>query len=152
MDTLMGKPLILDEEESEEAKLCATLMNLSVSSHSTQKFRLVNQDDKTKELQIPPKVFHLLAQILEQLGEGNSVICTPIDAVLTTQRAADLLGVSRTHLIKLLKNKTLPHTMVGSHRRVKLTDLLSYKERRKQEQREAMKALMNESEELGLYK
>jgi excisionase family DNA binding protein len=85
-------------------------------------------------------------------SEGNSVICTPIDAELTTQRAADLLGVSRTHLIKLLKNESLPHSMVGSHRRIRLTDLLSYKEQRKKKQRETMKALMHESEELGLYK
>jgi excisionase family DNA binding protein len=152
MDTLMGKPLMLDDEESEEARLCASLMNSSAYSRSTQKFRLINQDDRTQELQIPPKVFRLLGQILEQLGEGNSVICTPIDAELTTQRAADLLGVSRTHLIKLLKNNTLPFTMAGSHRRIKLTDLLNYKEQRKKEQREAMKALMHESEELGLYK
>ena len=42
--------------------------------------------------------------------------------------------------------------MVGSHRRIKLTDLLDYKEQRKKEQRETIKALMHESEELGLYK
>src|SRR5690625_6565686 len=47
---------------------------------------------------------------------------------LTTQQAADLLGISRLTLIKALDEGKLPYTRAGSHRRLALTDVLDYRE------------------------
>ena len=57
------------------------------------------------------------------------------------QQAADLLGISRPTLIKALDEKQLPYTRSGTHRRIALTDVLDYRERRRQAQYAAIDAL-----------
>jgi len=76
---------------------------------------------------LPEPAFRLLNEVLEQMARGNVVAITPIEADLTTQQAAELLGVSRPHLVKLLEEGALPYRMVGTHRRVALSDLTNYR-------------------------
>jgi 3,4-dihydroxy 2-butanone 4-phosphate synthase/GTP cyclohydrolase II len=52
---------------------------------------------------------------------------TPPEAELSTQQAAEMLGVSRPHLIKLLESGQLPYRKVGVHRRVRASDLAAYR-------------------------
>ena len=70
---------------------------------------------------------------------------------LTAQRAADLLGVSRPPLIKLLEAGVLPYHKAGSHRRIFLKDLLAYQKRRDEERKAALDRIAKEAFESGLY-
>jgi excisionase family DNA binding protein len=70
--------------------------------------------------------------------------------MLTTQEAANLLNVSRPHLIKLLEGGELPFELVGSHRRVRIDDLLAYRERRSRRRREILEELAKENAKLGI--
>jgi len=84
-------------------------------------------DGTESELQIPHSALILFRRILAEMAEGNAVTLVPVHAQLTTQEAADLIGVSRPFLTKLVDAGELPCQMVGTHRRVKFEDLMAYK-------------------------
>lgn len=75
----------------------------------------------------------------------------PADQEMTTQQAADLLNLSRPYLIKMLERGDIPYTKTGTHRRVRLSDVISYKTRRDATRDEALTQLTQLSQDMGLY-
>jgi excisionase family DNA binding protein len=91
-------------------------------------------------VELPPEVYRVLRKVVDALNQGLAVTVAPLTQTLTTQQAADLLGVSRPTVIKLLDGGKIPYERVGTHRRVLLRDLLEYRERRRAEQYAALEA------------
>lgn len=116
----------------------------------TQRIDIVDDEQRSHTVELPVFALRLLDEILGELAMGNAVKVVPIHAELTTQEAADLLNVSRPHLVKLLDESAIPHTKVGRHRRVKFSDLMAYKQRRDAESRQAMDELAAQAQELGM--
>lgn len=85
-------------------------------------------------------VYTILRQVVDAMERGLAVTITPTNHVLTTQQVADLLGVSRPTVIKVLDRGEIPHERVGTHRRVRLVDVLEYHERRRAAQYAALEA------------
>ena len=104
-----------------------------------------------EKLELPDAVFRLLKDIVRNMQLGRAIILIPENQQLTTQRAADLLGVSRPHLIKLLEAGELPYHKAGSHRRIYLRDLVAYQKRRDAERKRALDGIAKEAYEAGLY-
>lgn len=92
-------------------------------------------------VELPEEVYVVLRRVVDAMQKGLSVTISPTSQTLTTQQAADLIGISRPTLIKALDNRELPYTRAGTHRRIALTDVLNYRERRRQEQYAAIAAL-----------
>ena len=90
-------------------------------------------------------------QVVERMQEGKAVALLPLMEELSTQAAADLLGVSRQFFVRECEAHKLPFHYTGTHRRVLLKDLLDYKKKREQARREAVVRIARESEELGEY-
>ena len=102
-------------------------------------------------VQLSPALSRVLSQVLEQLSTGQSVAILPTDQELTTQEAADLLGVSRPFFIeKVLEAGELPYRRVGKHRRIRLGELLDYQQRDLAEREAIVAQLTWESQDLGL--
>jgi excisionase family DNA binding protein len=102
------------------------------------------------DLILPRDVLALLRDILTEMAQGNAVTIVPTHAELTTQAAADILNVSRPHLIKLLEEERIPFTRTGTHRRIRYQDLMAYKAERDRKSREAMEELAKQAQDLDM--
>jgi len=102
-------------------------------------------------IELPASVHRLLATMVHELARGNAVTIAPVHAELTTQQAADLLNMSRPFLVNLLESGTIPFHRVGTHRRVRLQDVMAYRHPRSQERRTILAEMAREAQELGLY-
>lgn len=100
---------------------------------------------------LPANIFKTIIKLLAEMGNGNAVQVVPLQAELTTQQAADLLNVSRPHLIKLLEQEKIPFRKVGTHRKVLARDLITYRDRTDLARREGLTRMVADDEEIGLY-
>ncbi len=108
--------------------------------------------DATGEIsELPPSALAVLQRAVPHLIQGEEVEVFPAQTDLSTNEAADLLNVSRPYLIKLLEEGEIPYFMIGTHRRMHLTDVLEYQQKRAEQRRRGMEELVRLSEELGLY-
>lgn len=114
-----------------------------------ERLALVGRDGV--RLELPAPILRLLAGAVRNLRAGKSVVLLPEMESLTTQAAADFLGVSRPFLVALMEKGDLPHHRVGTHRRVYLKDLLDYQRRRDGRRRAVLDDLRSKVEEAGLY-
>lgn len=105
---------------------------------------------QTQGTQLSPRLNEVLEDLLRQLAAGKAVQVVALDPEIGTQQAADLLNVSRPYLVKLVEEGTLPHRKVGPRRRLYLEDVLAYKARLDAQRQQALLALADDLQELGL--
>ena len=104
-----------------------------------------------ERLSLPPTVYGVLRRIVELMAEGNAVTLVTDNQVVTTQRAADLLGMSRPYFIKLLETGAMAHHRVGNQRRVYLRDVLEFARKRDEERQASLDRLSRQALEAGMY-
>jgi len=102
-------------------------------------------------LEVPGPVFDALVQVATAMAHGQGVTVMPQNALLTTQEAAELLGISRPTLVRLLADGEIPFEQRGRHRRIMLADLLAYQGSMRQGRRETLDRMAQEGEEAGFY-
>jgi excisionase family DNA binding protein len=110
-----------------------------------------DSQDPIEPISVPANIFRIFVDMLVEIGNGNTVAVVPVTAELTTQQAADLLNVSRPHLIKLLDEGKLVHRMVGTHRKLLAKDVLGYRDKIAHDRRQALARMVAMDEAAGLY-
>ncbi|OTA26092.1 hypothetical protein B9G54_05895 [Alloscardovia macacae] len=90
----------------------------------------------------------MLHDVASELLQGKSVTVISSSVELTTQDAADILGISRPTLIRVLESGAIPFHTVGRHRRVQLDDVLEYQHRHQEKARVALDELAADEDPL----
>ena len=138
------------KEEQEMA-----MQSYNVLSATLEELRKDNPEIEIEEtgqkIRIPLKALKLLAKILKATSQGKPISIVPTATELTTQAAAEFLGCSRPHLVKLLEHGVMPFHKVGRHRRVLFEDLVEYRQKMKADQEKRLIQMMKDDEELGSY-
>lgn len=101
--------------------------------------------------EIPPAMVDVLLQVAESLSRGQGVTVAPLNAMMTTQEAADFLGISRPTLVRILERGELPMERPGRHRYVRLSDVLSYQQRVRDMRTATLDRMAREAESESLY-
>ncbi|MGH9010262.1 MAG: helix-turn-helix domain-containing protein [Acidimicrobiia bacterium] len=117
----MGADAVFDVPEGERPRLAGLIGGEA---------RSIAVRTDNGDVELPPAAGRAVRELLAQLAAGNAVHLVPADAELTTQQAADLLGISRTYVVRLIDDGKLPAHLVGTHRRLKAADVLAYRARR----------------------
>lgn len=110
---------------------------------------LVGPDNSRVEL--PEALHRVLLQVAEALMQGMAVTVAPQSARLTTQAAADFLGVSRPTLVRLLERGEIPMSKPGRHRYVLLSDLVAHQAATRKRRRDILDTMTREATDDGLY-
>lgn len=134
------------EEARAAASRAARLVEAIASGASVRLQIDADPDDSP----LSPFVLNLLVELLQQLGDGKAVAIVPLQTQLSTQQAADVLQVSRPHLVRLLDQRIIPSTRVGTHRRVRIEDVLAYRRQRDEASRQALDELGAQAQDLGM--
>ena len=140
-------PVLPNERDSELARSSSRLLAACIGRGPTARLRVIDGDG---EIEVPVSALRMLVDILANMAEGNAISIVPIHAELTTQQAADFLGVSRPYLVGMVERGELPHHKVGTHRRVYFRDLLAYRKQRLEGSKAALEALADQAQKLGM--
>jgi len=140
-----------DAKSKERARLALDfLVKEKGARYEVRELLVSGKPGTAKPLELPPEAARLLARILTEFANGNAVTVVPVGSELTTQEAAELLNVSRPHLVSVLEAGKLPFRRVGTRRRIRLADLLRFKDIEDAKQKQALDGLAAEAQKLGL--
>lgn len=139
------EPIVPSSDDSRVAKRSSETLSRYVSHSLSVRVGTTND-----EIELPEGAVRLLVDILSNMAEGNAVTLIPVRAELTTKQAADILGVSRPFLIRLLEEGVIPFRKVGTHRRVYFEDVQAYKKQVTDERESALQQLVEDAQSLDM--
>ncbi len=102
-------------------------------------------------IELPDELYEVMKDVAAALSQGLAITVAPQHTVLTTGQAADLLGVSRPTLVRLLETGEIPFDKPGRHRRIRLGDLLAYQQRARRARAAGLDEMVRAAEDAGLY-
>jgi len=144
----------LSDRDAELLAQASRLMGEALDRSRAHRIALVEERDDGGDivrLEVPPETLRLISQILALMARQQTFVLYPESSELTTKQAAEVLGVSRPFLIRVLEAGQIPFRKVGRHRRVLMQDVLAYKKTMQIKRRAALDELVKASEDMGGY-
>jgi excisionase family DNA binding protein len=141
--------MIPTPQRAEEAKAALRALSTGTGLQGSS-VRVRAGGEPPQDAIVPREAFDLLLEILGQMANGNAVTIVPVQAELTTQQAADFLNVSRPFLIARLESGEISFRKVGTHRRIRFADLVTYKEEEERRRQSLLNELTDEAQRLKL--
>jgi len=138
---ILQRETFLPDGHTDELAHVASFVDEHVDSPGAGDASYVLVDTQTEDqVAVPAELLPVLRQVVQALSQGLAVTITPQTLKLTSQQAADLLGISRPTLIRLLDEDQIRYERLGTHRRLQLRDVLAYREQRRAAQYAALEA------------
>lgn len=141
-DTLPDR-IFLNETARRESLAAATWFAQRNTRHEVE----LSSD---AEPRISGEFAETMSSLLRAIGSGRTVTIGALPDELTTTVAAQQIGVSRPTLMKWIRDGELPAHKVGSHTRVKTSDLIALRLARANAQRQALEELLALEDRLNI--
>jgi len=141
---------VLDEHDAALAQAAQRCLMAALDHSRAATIRLVAEGEDMPAVELPPKALRFVADLLGLMGQRQPVVLLPQKLELSTQEAAAFLNVSRPFVVKQIEVGRLACRKVGRHRRVLFEDLLAYQQSLRRETEEALQALADQGQELGI--
>ena len=145
-------PTITNYDQAAIAAESSQLLAKHLNNHqdAVVVLKLLESDKKESSLKVPIQALGLLQDILIHMANGQEVTLLPNHAELSTQQAADILNISRPFFVQILEKNELPYRKVGTHRRVYLNDVLTYKAKIDAKRQQVLQELAEQAQELDM--
>jgi excisionase family DNA binding protein len=142
MPLTASKPIRLPSSDQQQAQLLERLLRAGTPALVTS---------SGERIELPGPVCEVLREAVGFLSHGQAITLVPDNQMVTTQRAADILGMSRPFFIKLLETGAMAHHRVGNQRRVSLRDVQEFAKKRDQDRLASLDRLARDAFAAGLY-
>jgi excisionase family DNA binding protein len=136
------KPIALPESERQQVQALERALLRGVPAFVTS---------AGKRIEIPGTVYEVLRTAVGFMSQGQAITLVPDNQAITTQRAADILGMSRPFFIKQLDAGLMAHHRVGNQRRVYIRDVLAFAKKRDEKRLAALDRLAHDAFKAGMY-
>jgi excisionase family DNA binding protein len=136
------EPIALPTTESQQVRELERLLTMGTPT-------LVSVSGE--RVALPETVYAVLRKVVQLMAEGQTVSLIPESQAVTTQRAAEILGMSRPFFVKLLETGVMAYHRVGNQRRVMMRDVLDFAKKRDEERQASLDRLSRQALEAGLY-
>ncbi|UPK70073.1 helix-turn-helix domain-containing protein [Chitinophaga filiformis] len=150
MEALLEKISKKDQKIARELRNKAALAHFEISQTDSN---IIPVQVGGHILEIPRSAIVLFFKILDNMGKRDTfaVYFSDNKEDISTQQAAEILGVSRPHLVSLLEKGDIPYKKVGTHRRIQLKDIVAYDKKVRKNRSKQLKFLVKQAQELNLY-
>ena len=117
-------------EPSADERASATLLADAIAEPNERHYSLLFEDGTS--IPLSPGIISVLRASIGELAEGHAVTVLPSETELTPAEAAELLGLSRPFVVRLLDTGEIPsrHLPNSRHRRETLSDVVAFQARR----------------------